>query len=106
MKRVLLTLACLLVLLTFTLPAAGFAATATPTTTAATTAAKKVVVVAPLIVLPEAPPDATAAEAKATTPWSKEGDMLNLFWAVSSLVAIVAIVVWGVLASRKTGAPA
>jgi len=105
MKRVLLTLACLLVLLTFTLPAVGFAVKAVRTT-AVSTGTTTAVVVTPLIVFPEAPPDATAAEAKATTPWSKEGDMLNLFWAVSSLGACVAIIVWGVLASRKTGAPA
>ena len=96
MKRVMLTLACLLMLFTLLVPTVAFA-TEAKTTSAATTATAE----SGLIVYPEAPEDATAEEAIASTEWQKSGDVMNLVIALLSFGGIIAIVIWGVIASRK-----
>ena len=97
MKRVVLTLACLLVLLTLALPSIAFAGAAKVTTTgAASTTATSA-----LIVYPAAPADVTAAEAKASTQWQKPGDVLNLVIALLSVGAVFGIVIVGVFASSR-----
>ncbi len=97
MKRVVFLLVCLLIVVTLALPALALATEATPKTTSVTSTATA----GALIVYPTAPPDATAAEAKASTEWAKAGDLPNLAYAVLGLVASLGIVAWGILASRK-----
>ncbi len=55
---------------------------------------------------PEAPKDATAEEAIASTEWQKSGDILNLVIAILSMGAIFAVVIWGIIASRKVSSAA
>jgi len=100
MKRVVLMLVCLLIVVTLALPALAFATAATPTTTTAATTSTA----GAQIVYPTAPPDATAAEARASTQWAKPGDLPNLAYAVLGLIAGLGIVAWGIFASRKVTA--
>jgi hypothetical protein len=97
MKRVALTLVCMLVLLTVALPCVALA-TEAKTTAAATTATATT---GALIVYPTAPADATAAQAKASTQWQKPGDVMNLVIALVSVVAVFGIVIWGIYATSR-----
>ena len=100
MKRVTLTLASLLVVFTLLMPAIALAteAEAKAATATATTSS--------LIVYPEPPPEVSAEEAYASTEWMKSGDALNLVIALLSMCGIAAILVWGIVASRKASAVA
>ena len=96
MKRVVLTLASLLVLVTLLVPATALGVEGAVKAKVTQVATETGV----LIVYPEAPPDATAEEALASTPFQKSGDLLNLIIALGSLGAIAGIIAWGIVASR------
>ena len=96
MKRVAFTLTCLLVLVTLAFPSIALAGAAVKTTAAPSTPATSA-----LIVYPTAAPNATAAEAKASTQWQKPGDVMNLVIALLSVGAVFGIVVLGVIASSR-----
>ena len=98
MKRAALALACLLLVAAVLLPALAFAAekaTPQPTLTSAAPATST------LITYPAPEPDATAEEAIAETEWVRLTDLMNLGFAVVGMGGIIAVVIWGIVASRR-----
>jgi hypothetical protein len=99
MKRVVLVFV-MAVLAAALLPGLA-SATEAAAPTAAATAAVTTAATSTLITLPEAPPLASAEEAKEGVVWIKPGDGLNLIVALISLAAIAGIIVWAIIAQRR-----